>query len=182
MQYQLNNIINNLTETFEGTPWHGLSLTTILQEIDIETAFYRPFKHKHNIAELVAHLLIWRQFALEMLNKNYAYHIDIGTNVDFPVIEKSDKDEVNDKVWFELNALLRENQTEILLKLDQFDATLLDEIIPKKPFTYRYLFEGVVNHDVYHAGQIALINAAHQTQETPIDELARKIDFNTLIS
>lgn len=174
MQYQLNNIINNLTETFEGTPWHGLSLKIILEDIDLETAFFRPFPHKHNIAELVAHILIWRQFVIEILNENYNFKLDIGALEDFPEVKKSEK------VWNELLTQLFENQALLVEKLDAFDPEDLDEDIPKKTFTYRYIFDGVVNHDVYHAGQIALLKAAFQTPENDIETLKKTLDYKAI--
>jgi hypothetical protein len=175
MQYQLNNIINNLTETYEGTPWHGLSLKVILKDIDTKMAFYRPFEQKHTIAELVAHLLIWRQFALEMLNKNYAFSIDIDAMADFPKLSESEK------IWKELQLQLDENQALLVEKMDNFEPTYLDYVIPKKTFTYRYLFDGVAYHDVYHGGQIALLKAALLTQENPIPSIAKGLDFNKVV-
>jgi hypothetical protein len=174
MQYQLNNIINNLTETFEGTPWHGLSLKIILEDIDVKTAFFRPFAHKHNISELVAHILIWRQFVVEILNKNYDFKLDIGLLEDFPKVAKSEK------IWKELLTQLFENQALLLEKLDSFDPEKLDDEIPKKTFTYRYLFEGVVNHDVYHGGQIALLKAAFQTPKSEMEALRKILDFKAI--
>jgi hypothetical protein len=174
MQYQLNNIINNLTETFEGTPWHGLSLKVILEEVDVKMAFFRPFPHKHNIAELVAHILIWRQFVIEMLDGNYNFKLDIGALEDFPKVGESEK------IWNELLTQLFENQLLLVDKLDTFDPKKLDDEIPKKTFTYRYIFEGVVNHDVYHGGQIALIKAAFQTPQDDIEKLKKTLDFKVI--
>jgi hypothetical protein len=176
MQYQLNNIINNLTETYEGTPWHGLSLKVILKDITTDMAFYRPFEQKHNIAELVAHILVWRQFATEILNENYDFSIDIGAMADFPNVAESEK------VWKELQILLDENQVLLVSQMDEFEPTKLDYIIPKKTFTYRYLFDGVAYHDVYHGGQIALIKAAFLTKYNPVTSIAKALDFNSVLA
>jgi hypothetical protein len=108
MNPQLENIINNLSETYDGMPWHGNSLKELLLDVDKTIAFYRPFEKKHNIAELVAHILIWRQYVLEILNENYGFKMDIGSLGDFPEVTESEK------VWCELLTQLDENQVLLL--------------------------------------------------------------------
>lgn len=171
MNTQLENIINNLSETYNGMPWHGNSLKELLLDVDTATAFYRPFEKKHNIAELVAHILIWRQYALEILNENYNFNIDIGSMADFPEVVESEK------VWCELLTQLDENQMVLLEKLAQFSPLKLEEEIPNKPFTFRYLFDGVVYHDVYHGGQIGLLKAAYLSNFNRNEDLVKKVSF-----
>jgi uncharacterized damage-inducible protein DinB len=171
MNQQLENIINNLAETYEGMPWHGNSLKELLKDLDVNTAFFRPFEGKHTIAELVAHILVWRQFALEMLNENYAFKIDIGTLADFPKVTESEK------VWRELQILLDENQAELINKLNQFNADKLDDEIPQRNFTYRFLFDGVIHHDVYHGGQIGFIKSAFNSSIGINEDVIKKLTF-----
>jgi hypothetical protein len=171
MTSHLENILNNLAETYEGMPWHGNSLKELLKDVDVKIAFYRPFEGKHNIAELVAHILVWRQFAIEMLNKNYTFKIDIGTLADFPEVVESEK------VWRELLLLLDENQVELIEKLTQFNASNLEDDIPQRNFSYRFLFEGVVHHDVYHGGQIGFIKAAYMASLPVNKDIIKKVTF-----
>jgi hypothetical protein len=154
MKIQLENIIDNLSETFGGHPWHGFSLTDLLQDVDPFVAFCRPMPHKHNIAELVAHICVWRQLAVEILNENYDYQVDISTMADFPSVPKTPSS------WEALLTLLADNQYILIEKLKRFDASKLEEQIPQRPFTFRFLFEGIVFHDVYHGGQIGILKAA----------------------
>jgi DinB superfamily len=171
MNQQLENIIHNLTENYGGMPWHGNSLKELLKDVDTKSAFFRPFEGKHTIAELVAHLLVWRQFAVEILNKNYAFKIDIGALADFPKLTE------NEKVWRELLILLDENQAELIAQLTQFNSTKLDDEIPQKHFTYRFLFDGIVHHDVYHSGQIGLIKSVFNTSSSIKEEIVKKLTF-----
>jgi DinB superfamily len=171
MNQQLENIINNLSENYDGMPWHGNSLTELLKDVDVKIAFFRPFEGKHNIAELVAHVLVWRQFALEMLNHNYGFKIDIGSLADFPKVTESEK------VWRELQMLLNENQAELIGKLTQFNSAKLDDEIPQRHFTYRFLFDGIVHHDVYHAGQIGFLKAAFNSAPNISEEVTKRLTF-----
>jgi hypothetical protein len=175
MNNGVDNIINNLSETYNGTPWHGSSFKDLLQDLTVDMAFYRPFENKHNIAELVAHTLVWRQFTLEMLSKNYNFNIDIGALADFPKVDKSEK------IWQELQIQLEENQALLIEKLSQFSDAQLEEQVPKKHFIFRYLFEGLIYHDVYHAGQIGYLKAAYMSQtqldKNIIRDVANKLTF-----
>ncbi len=171
MNPQLENIINNLTESYEGMPWHGNSLKELLKETDVKIAFFRPFEGKHNIAELVAHILVWRQFTLEMLNKNFSFKVDIGALSDFPKVTESEK------VWRELLMLLDENQAELIAQLTQFNDAKLDDEIPQKNISYRFLFEGIIYHDVYHSGQIGFIKSAFKAAPSINSEVVKKLTF-----
>jgi uncharacterized damage-inducible protein DinB len=171
METTMQHLLQNLSETYNGSPWHGNSLKTLLSEMDTKTAFYRPIANKHNIAELVAHILVWRQFAVEILDGNYDFNVDIGALADFPEVVESEK------IWLELQTQLDENQAQLLDKLTTFSATKLNDFIPKKPFTFRFLLEGVVYHDVYHGGQIGLIKAAYLSKYELNEDLTKKISF-----
>lgn len=167
----MKNIIDNLIETYGGMPWHGSSLKELLKDVDAAMAFHRPLNNAHTIAELVAHVLVWRQYVVEILNENYDFSVDIGAMSDFPVLNESDK------IWQELLTQLAENQADIIQRLSFFSASKLDEEVPKKPFTFRFLFEGIVYHDVYHGGQIGMIKAAYLAQSSLDKSLVKKISF-----
>jgi hypothetical protein len=171
METSLSNIVHHLMENYAGMPWHGNPLKELLKNVDTTIAFYRPIENKHNIAELVAHILVWRQFVVEILDENYDAHVDIGNLEDFPELTKSEK------VWQELLTQLNENQVALVNKLNRFPESKLTQNVPKKPFTFQFLFEGINFHDVYHGGQIGFIKAAFEAQSTVNADLSKKISF-----
>jgi uncharacterized damage-inducible protein DinB len=171
MDLTMQHLLQNLSETYNGSPWHGNSLKTMLKEVDTKTAFYRPFVGKHNIAELVAHILVWRQFVIEILEGNYDFNLDIGALADFPKVAETEK------IWLELQTQLDENQAQLLDKLTTFPVAKLDDFIPQKPFTFRFLLEGIVYHDVYHGGQIGYLKAAYFDQFSTQESMLKKATF-----
>lgn len=172
MNKEVKHIADNLKAVFDGMPWHGNSLTTSLAEVDVAMAFYRPLAGKHNIAELVAHLLVWRQFVVEILDKNYDSNVDIGAMADFPKVDKSER------IWQELLIQLDENQILMIDKINILSDVTLDYDIPKKPFTYRYLLEGIIYHDVYHCGQIGLLKSAYLAQKNSNEDITKNMAKN----
>lgn len=167
----MKNIIDNLIETYGGMPWHGSSLKELLKDVDAAMAFHRPLNNAHTIAELVAHVLVWRQYVVEILNENYVFSVDIGAMSDFPVLNESDK------VWQELLTQLCENQEDMIQRLRVFPVSKLEEDVPKKTFTFRFLFEGVIYHDVYHGGQIGLLKSAYLANVGLDKNVVKKLSF-----
>ena len=61
--------------------------------------------------------------------------------------------------WLTALKRLEESQAILLQELDQFDDRKLDELMPHDAYTCTFsnLFHGIIHHDLYHLGQIALI-------------------------
>ncbi|MCU0383101.1 MAG: hypothetical protein MUF68_03460 [Cyclobacteriaceae bacterium] len=48
MQNEIRKIANTLRHTFDGTPWHGKSLTEILQDLPVRMLTIKLFHHTEN--------------------------------------------------------------------------------------------------------------------------------------
>lgn len=49
----------DLRQVYDGDPWHGYSITAVLEGVDAETAALRSIPHGHTIWELVLHMTGW---------------------------------------------------------------------------------------------------------------------------
>ncbi|HEV7838068.1 MAG TPA: hypothetical protein VGO75_08390, partial [Gemmatimonadaceae bacterium] len=49
----------DLHNVYEGAPWHGSSITQVLEGIDAKVAASRPIPHAHTIWEIVLHMTGW---------------------------------------------------------------------------------------------------------------------------
>ncbi|SMO46270.1 DinB family protein [Fodinibius sediminis] len=148
----LQQIEKQLALVFEGDPWYGPSMRSILTSLDTRFLFKTPAAGVHSIAELLAHILAWRRFAEQQLR---------GQTGELP-----EQEETFDwsrfctdaqKVWPVMLDELRSNQRSLLALLRQYDDTILDQRVHGKPYSYRYLLTGIIQHDLYHFGQIAYI-------------------------
>jgi uncharacterized damage-inducible protein DinB len=153
MNPQTTHISQLLTASFEGEPWHGNSLQTILRGVAPGIAFIKPEPLPYSIANLVAHLTQWRRFVAEKLKGNDNFTIQLNSPEDWPELV------AGPHVWEGLLDNLAQGQADLAAQLAQFPDGRLDELVPsKKPrYTYRDMLMGLVSHDVYHAGQIALL-------------------------
>ena len=176
----LTNLINLLNAGFHGGAWHGPSLLELTKGIKVKAAAYKP-GDIHNIAELIYHITSWRLFALKKIQGDAVYNID-NEKMNFGDIQKVDE--------FELETLMMEltlSQDELTRALETKDDSFLNEIVPGAEYTFDTLLHGIIQHDVYHSGQISIIRklaskASKFGDDDDIMQASRFYDRNNLES
>jgi uncharacterized damage-inducible protein DinB len=146
MKTETEKIITLLKRTYEAGAWHGPSVKEALNGIDGEIA-KKKLPNTHCIIELVGHVIAWRQYVLERLAGNNSFVVSDEMN--FPKRED----------WETLLNELDESQKELLDAVQKFPVYKLAELVPlsEQNYTYYTLLNGIIHHDLYHAGQIMLI-------------------------
>lgn len=66
--------------------------------------------------------------------------------------------------WNALKNKLAENQQYLLTLLSQNDR-----VVANKPYSFQYLLNGIIQHDLYHLGQISYIHKMHQTKNHTVN-------------
>jgi len=101
----------------------------------------------HSIIELVAHMTAWRIFVIKKMQGDEVYKVTEEMN--FPAAAN----------WPEALQALDKSQAELLATLEAFDSGKLHEIVPHGSYRYSFytLLHGIIHHDLYHTGQIAII-------------------------
>lgn len=148
----LKALIHQFKFVFDRSPWYGESVMTKLAGITAEEAFYKPKPEVHSIYEVVQHMLAWRIYALHILEGDLEYDIEVNSHKDWSVLPQASQE-----AWADLVASLKSNQTHLLRKLAEADDELLTETVPRREFTYDHMLQGIIHHDIYHLGQIALL-------------------------
>jgi uncharacterized damage-inducible protein DinB len=155
---EAERIAEQLRRAHEGEAWHGPSLRELLQDLTPEQALARPVAGAHSILELVLHIAAWEAVARRRLAGDAAQIYN--TPEDWPAGDSSEETwRTALKRLEEENAKLRE----AILRLD--DAKLDEPIYEGMSSTYVTL-QGVVQHSLYHAGQIAVLKKALQPPTT----------------
>lgn len=153
---ELLRIIDLLNDTYESEQaWHGPSVVEILRGVSPKLADKRISAATHTIAELVFHMTTWRIFAVRKLQGDASF--DIKTK------EKNWKTfpQVDDFEWETLQMELSLSQEELISELEKrSNDEFLDQIVPGRTYSYYTMLHGLVNHDLYHGGQIALLKKA----------------------
>jgi uncharacterized damage-inducible protein DinB len=131
--------------TIKGA-WYGPSLAEMLAEISPELATKQPLPGAHSISALLQHLLLWNERIR-------------NTSESHPLARwEPEKEWAEPPIpWNELVA--RWNQSRDLLeeKIRNFPIADLEKQVPGRSYPYGTLFHGVVQHAIYHSGQIAMV-------------------------
>lgn len=146
MENEIKNIHKILRHTFEKNAWHGPAVKEVLETITPEQS-YKRLPESHSIIELVSHMTAWRIFVIKKLHGDAEYKVVDQMN--FPVVTN----------WPEVVQALYKSQADLLEALEAFDIAKLYEIVQHGSYHYSYytLLHGIIHHDLYHLGQIAII-------------------------
>ncbi|KPM50002.1 DinB family protein [Jiulongibacter sediminis] len=159
----VTRIINLLNAGFHGGAWHGPSVLEAVKTITPKEASYKT-PTVHTAAELIYHITSWRIFCLKKFQGDADYLID-DDKKNFGPAAKVDQ--------FELETLLMElslSHDELVKELQSKDDDFLNEIVPGTEYTYYTLIHGVIQHDLYHTGQIILLKKMANASKSDYDE------------
>jgi uncharacterized damage-inducible protein DinB len=149
MDQEIHRITNMLREIYEGGPWHGPSITKVLSDISPQQAL-SVLQDSHNIIELVLHMTAWRNFVIRRLEGDERYEVSEDEN--FKIITN-----VTDEAWETAKKALAKSQKKLITLLSQcYDDQLL-KTVANRSYNYYVLLHGILQHDVYHLGQMALL-------------------------
>ena len=146
-------LANHLRRTFDGPMWHGPALNELLTAIPVAHATARQVPHAHTIAELVLHMTAWANIARDRLRGTAS--TEVRTEEDWPPVNALD-----DRAWKDAIARLRASYDELATAVEALDDAALRETVAGRDHSVRAMLHGVIEHGVYHGGQIALLKRA----------------------
>jgi uncharacterized damage-inducible protein DinB len=150
--HETRRIEDQLNRAFGGEAWHGPSLQELLRDVSFEQAAARPFPAVHSIWEIVLHLTTWLDTARRRLAGDPA---EPTIEEDWPAITES-----CEAAWQIALGNLEAAHERLRGSIAMLDPERLDENLRGKPYTIYFLLHGVIQHNLYHAGQIALLKKA----------------------
>src|ERR1700761_1663201 len=144
-----------LEKVLSGQPWYGSSIYDILEQVTFETAYEKPAKGGHTIGEIILHMLSWTEEVMDRLNEKPA---SLPLSGNWP--ETGAPDEQKWKIWIDDLKLVNVNLVKTIRDFpeEKWNDPIIDERGDEAVTTYKELVEGFIQHQVYHAGQIALLN------------------------
>ena len=145
-------IADQLRRSFYGEAWHGDSLLKILEGVTAERAAARPVANAHSIWELVLHIAAW-DGAVRRRMTGAAVRLSAKKNFP-PVLDASAA------AWASTLEEVRRVHKELIVAVKKFPEKSFKKPVPGKKgahYNFSYMLDGVVQHELYHAGQIALL-------------------------
>lgn len=167
----LKSILEQLGRVYDDDPWYGPSIQRTLKSVPSGSVFDSPGNGAHSMAELLAHMVAWREFTVHRVAYNTASYLPEQEQTFRWNQYVSKKDEA----WEVMLQRLDTSQQELLRLLNKHDDSLLENQVAGKPYTFHYLLTGLIQHDVYHLGQIVYIGKLldKKKKKTPSREFFR---------
>src|SRR5882724_2736424 len=143
-------IADQLERAYSRNAWHGPSVRELLEGVTAEQAAKRPAADAHTIWELVLHITVWDRIVSERLISGTTSHPP--PEVNFPLIS-----DTSAAAWKETLSELDRQHRALMEAIEKFPEAKLDAELPGGDYTYYVTMHGAVQHDLYHAGQIAIL-------------------------
>jgi uncharacterized damage-inducible protein DinB len=151
MNQEINRLIRTIEATYNGKPWFGDNILKQLEGIDATKASLIPEKLNHSIAEIIHHMMAWRLFVVEKLKGNTEYEV-WETDLDWVKITS-----MNDENWTDLKGKLAKNQQILIETILKKAENQMENKVDNRPYNFRLMLQGIIQHDIYHIGQISLV-------------------------
>ena len=151
----LQNIIRQIVDIHENQLWMGDNFSKKLNQITEEQFFERPLPALHTVAEILAHLTVWRGYAIRQIQKEDHQHA-VTSEYDWQSLESlKNRGMVRIRKEYQqsLDKLIEvlKRQEEGFLETKYYDPGY------KGTYPYSFLVEGMLHHDLYHLGQLGII-------------------------
>ena len=162
---EVHRLIEELRREYEGEPWHGSSTQSILHGVTAAQAAARILPEAHTIWEIVLHLTGWTQ---EVCKRLQGGKPQLPSEGDWPVVGST-----GEAAWRGAQAALTAAHAELLTTLQEFPESGLQgivegtrEVAAGPGVSFYVTLHGLVQHDAYHSGQIALLKKATSSLTT----------------
>jgi uncharacterized damage-inducible protein DinB len=150
---ELQRIQDQIARSLDGEAWHGSALMEVLSGVDAHAAMARPIPGAHTIWEILLHVSASVELVLSRLRGEAR---TLSPEEDWPAPPAV----ADQNAWKAHVRRLVEVHREMIEALSALDASRLDvPILPGFSSIYVTL-HGLVQHNVYHTSQIALIMKA----------------------
>jgi uncharacterized damage-inducible protein DinB len=148
-------LADQIRRAFDGDAWHGDSVVEILDGVNAKMAEGHPIKNAHSIWELVLHVAAWDG---AVLKRTRGTAVELRDEENFPPVK-----DTSEAAWANAIEHTKRTHSELVQAVAAFPDSRLQEQVPGKTESYYnffYMFSGIVQHELYHAGQIALLKKA----------------------
>ena len=147
LQSELKNVL-------WGQPWYGNSVYVTLTGIGFESALKRPPGGAHTIAEIVLHMISWTEEVIDRINEKPA---SLPLGGDWP--DPGEFDELKWNLYLDDLKLVNKNLLRAIQDFpeEKWQEPIIDERGEEPVVTYAEMVRGLIQHHVYHQGQIGVL-------------------------
>lgn len=145
----LEKIGDQLKRAIHGNAWHGPSVLEALNGLSAKQAATRPIKQAHSPWEITLHITAWLRI---MVRRFEGEDPEITRELDWPAIA-----ETTEQAWSEAIKDLKKAHKQFQRVIDNTSESELYVKLPTQESDLYFFFHGLIQHCIYHAGQIAIL-------------------------
>ena len=149
----IERLLDQLNRAYGGEAWHGPALRQLLEDVSEADARAHPIAGLHSIAEIVAHI----QATMDLVSVRLA-----GTPRELTAEE--DWPDVTRRPWAAALEELDQAESRVADAVARLTPEDLDRTVVGKDYTTYVMVHGVIQHNLYHGGQIALLKKSLATR------------------
>lgn len=146
-------VADAIERSVSGPMWHGSALADLVDEVTAEQAARRAIPGAHTIWELVLHVTAWTEIARERLIGSA--NADPTPDEDWPPVPDQ-----SPEAWRATLERLKTAHRELAADVSKLGDSDLIGRVPGKDHTVLTMVHGIIEHDAYHGGQIAILKKA----------------------
>jgi uncharacterized damage-inducible protein DinB len=124
-------------------------LRELLEDIDAATAAAKPLPNVHSIWELVLHIAAWDGAASRRLSGKVC---QLKAKANFPAVPVP-----THAAWSEAVAEATRTHDALVETVAGLSDKRLRDRVPGKRYDFYHMLHGIAQHELYHAGQIAIL-------------------------
>jgi uncharacterized damage-inducible protein DinB len=151
MNKETQSIIKNFNTTLSGQPWFGRPVYEILEETDTLKVYTKPNDKEHSLIELLYHMITWAEFTLSRLDASSSLKLAASEDRDWRKLDPAVH------TWAAGIKEFKEIHQKIIAILETKEDAFLSEMVKERKYNFRFLLNGLIQHNIYHLGQIAYL-------------------------
>jgi hypothetical protein len=145
-------LLEMLDQAFDRKAWHGPNLRGSIRGLTAGQAAWRPGPERHSIAEQVLHAAYWKYTVRRLLRGDKRGSFPLKGSNWFRVEDGLEQDG-----WRAHVLLLEAEHRALRMAVAEVPPAHWPERPPGSKYSRLFLVQGIIAHDLYHAGQIQLL-------------------------
>jgi uncharacterized damage-inducible protein DinB len=146
---EIKRIVDQMDRAMNGEAWHGPHLEELLQDVSAQQAAAHPVARAHSIWELVNHIGAWNAI---LAQRAAGKAVTVTPEQDWPPVTNTSA-----QSWKRALDQMRASRAQLRGAVEKLTDAQLDDLAPEKDHSLYVMLHGGVQHDLYHAGQIAVL-------------------------
>jgi uncharacterized damage-inducible protein DinB len=151
-KWESGRIADQLHRAFYGNAWHGPAVLELVSDVDAATAAARPLEGGHSIWELLLHVEAWDQAAMTRLCGKKCQPKGAKN---FPPVGR-----ITGSKWRAAVVSANRTHDQLVKMVEGLSESRLRDRVPGKRYDFYHLLHGIAQHELYHAGQMAILKKA----------------------